>query len=92
LELSLKGLTRIFIDQTDQGQATTTAGLFDRLRAGSSTAMLTKHVSNFAQDDRGGGGHWREQGQGQERKQIPPLRCGMTTEWARRKNCGDEIF
>jgi hypothetical protein len=51
-ELSLKGLTRIFTDQTDQGQAITTAGLFDRLKAGSSTGLLTKYVSNLAQDDR----------------------------------------
>jgi hypothetical protein len=48
----LKGLTRIFTDGTDQELATATAGPFDRLRAGSSTALLTKDVSNFAQDDR----------------------------------------
>ncbi len=38
-----EGLTRICTDGTDQEQATATAG--------SSTALLTNAMSNFAQDD-----------------------------------------
>src|SRR5437879_4894858 len=56
----LKGLTRIFTDGTDQEQAraSATAGPFGRLRAGSSTSLLTKCVSNFAQDDKSLGAPW----------------------------------
>jgi hypothetical protein len=57
IETVPEGLTRIFTDQRDQEQATATAGPFDRLRAGSSTALLTTCVGNYAQDDSVGGGH-----------------------------------
>jgi hypothetical protein len=60
-----KGLTRIFTDDTDQEQATATAG--------PSTALLTKYVSNFAQDDRVDGDTGKGKNRSKSRSRF--LRC-----------------
>jgi hypothetical protein len=86
----LKGLTRIFTDDTDQEQAIATAG--------PSTALLTKCVSNFAQNDRWVGAAWEGKNGAEARAEADSSAAlrndkqKSTAKTRQKGNCKDETI